>query len=278
MRIGLFVNPDKDKNFKLTNGLIKLLENNEIAVKVFDPDKFELISSFCMGVDLLMVLGGDGTILHVARETACCGIPILGVNIGWLGYLTEVEYKNIERVISKLKNKDYIIEERMMLESSVDGADAQISMNDVCVMSKNVGTMLGVGVYVNDKFVGEYVGDGVVIATPTGSTGYSMSAGGPVVSPSTECLLITPICAHSLTAKPMVVSAEDKIEINLIGKGSGLTILDGQQTFSMKQKTKVQKSKEVAKFVRFETYDFYAVLSQKFDNTLFKHNEEGGAK
>lgn len=169
----------------------------------------------CYGFDMIVVLGGDGTILRSAADSAKCGVPVLGVNMGTTGFMNEVEPGD-EDWIDRIMNGDYTVEERLMLRTEVRDSEGRIihrfdCLNDVTIERAQLGGTVKLALFVDDHEVYHFAGNGVIVATPTGSTAYSLSAGGPVIDPMAVCVEITPVCPHSLGIKPCVVSASRKI-------------------------------------------------------------------
>ncbi len=188
--------------------------------------------------DLVLVLGGDGTFLRSARLAAPYGTPVLGIYVGGFGFLTETNESLLLSQLPRIVEGDFVVQERMMLTASLrhgDGARTEewLALNDVVLHRGLVGGLLVCDVRVDDKLVGAYRGDGVLVATPTGSTGYSLAAGGPVVHPGVECLIITPMVLHTLNIRPLVVDPSWRVEIEVVGgfrvseEGATVTV-DGQ--------------------------------------------------
>lgn len=277
LRIGLFVNSIKDPQLILCQGLVEVMKRKGIDSRVYAAynDNEDLPDGFCDGLDFLAVLGGDGTILHAVRKVVGKKIPVLGVNIGNLGFLTEIDYNHFEQGLALILQNKTHLEKRSILEFALDDRDEWlVAVNDVCAMSKVMGKMCKVEVYINGNYVDTYKGDGVIVASPTGSTAYSMSAGGPVVTPQAECLLLTPICAHSLTAKPFVLCASDQVELRYADEGGGTAILDGQENLPAARRIRIRAYPNKAQFVRFTTYNFYTVLSEKFNIAIQNRNNK----
>ncbi|WP_129722244.1 NAD(+)/NADH kinase [Xylanivirga thermophila] len=183
--------------------------------------------------DVIMVLGGDGTFLRAARKVAPHNLPILGINMGRLGFLTEVEWAELDNALLNLAQDRYTIEERMMIRASlVRNGDiyAQFdALNDVAIAKGSFARIIHLNAYINDKFVNYYPADGLLVSTPTGSTAYSLSAGGPIINPNMECLLLTPICPHTMDRRPIVTDANDEIKIVVTdSKQDILLTVDGQ--------------------------------------------------
>ena len=189
-------------------------------------------------VDLVLVLGGDGTMLSVSRLVAEKGIPILGINLGSLGFITEVSRDETFSTVNKMLNGDCAIEERLMLSAAVHREGKKLTeytvLNDVVINKGAVARIIDLETNINGSYVTTFKADGLIISTPTGSTAYSLSAGGPILYPTLESIVVTPICSHTLTNRPIVVPDNSRIEI-IIKKMSGdvFLTLDGQVGFSL---------------------------------------------
>lgn len=221
-------------------------------------------------MECAVVLGGDGTLIHVARKLAEKRIPVFGINMGNLGFLTHADSGKARAALDALISGEYFIEERMMLEASVDGMEFGMALNDVVLTRNGFSRIISVGIYVNGKPVCNYRGDGVIVATPTGSTGYNLSAGGPVVAPTTELFLITPICPHSLNARSILLSAED--ELHLVVREEKKTqdeeaiiTLDGQyaKDLAAEDTIVIRKSEKKAYFIQLNNHSFFDALHRK---------------
>ena len=231
--------------------------------------------------DLAVVLGGDGSMLRAARNASARGIPLLGINLGRVGYMTETEIGDLG-VLDRLFDGDYRIESRMMLDVIVPderyGTRRLVALNDAVLASGVVTKMIDIGVDVDGSaacryyadgiiLVEHYRGDGVIVATPTGSTAYSLSAGGPVIDPVVHCISVTPVSAHSLTARPMIFSSESKLEIFGCGRREGKACLtvDGGVGIMLPRGSRVtvKKSSRVTKLIRFGKSPFCETLQKK---------------
>ena len=218
--------------------------------------------------DRVFVLGGDGSIIHAAERAADFASPILGVNYGHLGYLAEMDrldFLQIDRVLSG----DYTVEERMMLNVTSDEGSGR-ALNDLVVSRTGTAGVVEIEVYCNDRIVGNYRCDGMIVATPTGSTAYSLSAGGSVVDPALDCFCLTPVCAHSFTARPLIFSANSVLRIkntDRLGR-SMLCALDGsrEQILLGGKELVVSRSPRTARFVRLAEKGFYDTLRTKMMN------------
>lgn len=225
--------------------------------------------------ECIFVLGGDGTLIRAARQASCQNIPLIGVNLGHLGYLCELEEENVHSAIDQMMHGDYIIEERMMLGGScetkkmgrVPGPNA---LNDIVISGREALQLLELIVYVNGEYLNTFRADGIIVATPTGSTGYSMSAGGPIVDPKARMILITPINSHDLNAKSIVLGAEDEIVIEMRGRRTGKQELaevnfDGEQSVEIAPKDRIviHAAKSKVKILKLSQISFLEILRKK---------------
>ena len=223
------------------------------------------------------MLGGDGTLIHAARKYARFDMPLLGINLGTVGYLTSVERENVYECLDALMADQYTVKSRMMLEGQVidNGEVVKVSeaVNDIIVNRSGFSRLVELKLYINDDLVDIYIADGLIVSTPTGSTGYNLSAGGPIIYPETELMTITPICPHSLTARSIVVSGQEKVEIE-VGKRSqtqedeALVTYDGQVIRTLKTGDRVQigRARHTAKLIEINNRSFYQVLRDKIGN------------
>lgn len=220
--------------------------------------------------DMLVCFGGDGTILHAARDANARGIPVLGVNMGSVGFMAEVEHSELDALQRVVKGK-YTIEHRMMLDVSVrrgrEVISREIALNDAVVTKGAVARVIDLDIVGDGNHIYEFSGDGVILATPTGSTAYSISAGGPIVEPTAENILVTPICAHSLQAKPLVLG-RDRVVTAAIGRMARKTAylsVDGGRAFKLcgGDIVEVRRSESVTKLVRLSDNSFYETINQK---------------
>lgn len=218
----VITNQLKDPDLETTKQIQTYLRQNGKECLIHESDTFTDVWKIPERAGCVLVLGGDGTLLQVARDTVDRGIPLLGVNLGRIGYLAEVEKGNIRQALDKLIAGEYEIEERMMLSGSVlhDGKKIEeaYALNDIVITRGGTLRIIDFLIYVNGQPLNAYHADGVVLATPTGSTGYSMSAGGPIVEPRAKLMLVTPICPHTLNTRSIILSAEDSVTVE-IGKG-----------------------------------------------------------
>jgi len=279
--IGLAVNMKKENAVVLVEKIIDLIEKQNCSV--FMPEttavalglpKYGWPTQDLSKIDCLVVLGGDGTLLGVARKAAPGGIPVLGVNMGNLGFLTEVDPPDLTGALEKLIQGEYVIEERMMLDAGVyrNGALVwqSLALNDTVISKGAFARLIYLEALVDDEYVTTYPADGLIIATPTGSTAYSLSAGGPLVTPNLELMLVTPICPHSLWARPLVIGAESKVKINILSELDKIMLtMDGQYGFKLQKKDSVviSRSPHRAKFIRLKPSRFFYLLREKLSET-----------
>ena len=248
--VGLVVNVEKlradPEVGHLARGAVTLLAsrhidvfvNREAAQTLGLPDLGAAASDRIRRADMLVVFGGDGTILHAARQAAPEGIPILGVNLGGFGFLAEVQDRAVDDALLRVLAGDYRVDERMMLQGQVcrgSGAGERVvrevlALNDVVVTKSGYARLLRIRTDINEDHLATHLADGLIVATPTGSTAYSLSAGGPILYPDLEAIVLTPICAHTLNARAVVLSADEAITIRVepTGAPSVLTV-DGQE-------------------------------------------------
>lgn len=274
MNILLIVNQQKDKNFELANNIIDIIDNRA-SVFVCKEEKSDLLKKVnyisdeeYKNMDLFLVLGGDGTLLSVSKLAAKLGIPVVGVNLGRLGFLSEIEKENLKDDIEKLLSKDFKIQERMMLSADLLGVDDVLALNDITVARE--GSFLKIlefDVYLDDEFVDHFKADGIIISTPTGSTAYSLSAGGPIVDPSMDVITITPICPHKMYSRAIVVSGEKKVTVRNCSQDDTKAIIAADSQIvgeiSNGDSVLITASKERFKLVRLHGFKFFSVLHDK---------------
>jgi NAD+ kinase len=217
------------------------------------------------------VLGGDGTMLQAARSAAYLDIPLIGVNLGTLGYLAEVEKSGVDDALRRILAGDFEIEDRMMLYGTVDGRN-DYALNDIIVTRRSTFTTINFDIFVNDLFLCNYHADGIVISTPTCSTGYSLSAGGPIVEPSAKMILITPISPHTLNSRSMVLSADTKISV-VIKEGrdgsnqEAVAYFDGSGRIDLNtgDRLEIERTDKTTEIIKLNRVSFLEVLGKKFD-------------
>jgi len=231
---------------------------------------FSELSAELPGADILICFGGDGTILHAAKDASIHKVPILGVNMGSVGFMAELEHGELSS-LSKITAGKYTVEERMMLDVKVkrDGRVLyeDLALNDAVVTKGAVARIVDLSVYGDGVQISNFGGDGVIVSTPTGSTAYSMAAGGPIVEPSAESIIITPICAHALQAKSFVLGRDRKVEVRTDrhSRKSVYLSVDGGKAFKLSggDQVCVQRSEIMTRLVRLTGKSFYTIVSEK---------------
>ena len=265
------LNPSKDKDGKILS-----LVMSQITT-VFKHSKVIVLNSYEMNkyrfqdkLDLLIVLGGDGTLLGVARDiNGKYDVPILGVNIGNLGFLSSIEIQDFSEALKKIKNGQYIIQNRILLECTMlnqDDNDKGKALNDVVVARGTLSRMAKFEVFIDNKLYYRFKGDGLIVSTPTGSTGYSFSAGGPFIYPDVDVIILTPICPHTRGMQPIVLKSSSEILIKAENyNGEIYLTFDGQEAKQINDNTSIiiKKAKQIAKILLFDNYDYFNVLRQK---------------
>jgi NAD+ kinase len=226
----------------------------------------------------ILVLGGDGTLLQAARDTFETEIPLLGINLGTLGYLAEADMENVEQILDRLLRDSCEREERMVLEGRIcrENTDAQemegqdFALNDIVISRCGSLQILTLRIFVNGQFLNSYSADGMIVATPTGSTGYNMSAGGPIVEPQARLLLLTPICPHTLNTRSIVLSPEDEVVIEIPqGRDNGTQTVeanfDGSHKKTMRtgDRIEIKKASRTVGFLKVNSESFLSVLHKK---------------
>lgn len=278
-------NPYRDKNFQTVREAAKVLKDAGMDVRLclpFEVDKsyelpkdlkFSRLDRELPGASIVICFGGDGTILHMAKAATRHGVPILGVNIGTMGFMAELESGELD-MLARLADGDYKIDKRMMLDVTVhrdrDIIFHDLCLNDAAITKGAIARIVHLTVKCDGTQAMEYGGDGVIISTPTGSTAYSLSAGGPIVEPDANSILITPICAHDVAARSLVVSEKREITVEMSSnaKRNAFLSVDGGKALRMNigDVATIKKSPLVTKLVRIKDRSFYDVLNTKFKN------------
>ncbi len=219
--------------------------------------------------DVVLSVGGDGTILRAAQSASVFGKPILGVNMGKVGFLAEVEPSEVD-LLEHLVHGDYAVDERMMLSHSVERDGRTVcsgsALNDVVISHGAVSRTVDIKVDSNVGFISEYVADGIVFSTPTGSTGYSISAGGPAVDPKMQAIVLTPICAHSLHSRPILFGADTRLSAKVsVTNNEPYMTADGCENFRLSDgdTVRIEKSEHTTKIIRLKDMSFYEILNRK---------------
>ena len=284
-KIILTPNPYRDNDFSTVRAAMKILQDSGLEVRLclpFEVDRsyelpkdlrFHRLDRELPGASMVVCFGGDGTILHMAKAATRQGIPILGVNIGTMGFMAELESGELDQ-LKKIAEGDYSIDERMMLDVTVlrdrDIIFHDICLNDVVVTKGAIARIVHLNVECDGVKAMECSGDGVIVATPTGSTAYSLSAGGPIVEPAARNIIITPICNHMVGSRPIVTSEKRVIKVALSknARRNAYLSIDGGKALRMNMGdvATIKKSHLTTKLVRLHNRSFFDVVSTKFKN------------
>lgn len=283
MKVVLSPNPYRDRGLKAAQSADRILKNVGVETVfclpfpvegggVEFPRHLELrdMQEELRGADMLICFGGDGTILHAAKDANACGVPILGVNLGSMGFMAELEQGELS-LLSKVATKKYTTEARMMLDVTVrrEGRPVytDIALNDAAVTKGAVARVIDLEVYGDRVLINNFSGDGMIISTPTGSTAYSMAAGGPIVEPTAENIIITPICAHVLGARSMVLGRERTVTVKMVktARKTAYLSVDGGKAFKLNggDRVELRRSASVTRLVRLTGRSFYEIINHK---------------
>ncbi|MFL2690195.1 MAG: NAD(+)/NADH kinase [Gammaproteobacteria bacterium] len=278
--IGIFIKKKNNQNIdiKSFDSMIKSLSEKKVDLFIEESQDYEndIIlkldkQSFVNKVDLIIVFGGDGTLLNSARQYLDHEIPILGVNMGNVGFLTDIAVDNFEHAINEIFNNEYIIEERNLV-SATFGKNHLFGLNEIVIHSGSYAQLMRYRLSVNDKIVYEQRSDGLIVATPTGSTAYALSAGGPIIHPSLDVWTILPMLPQSLSSRPFVISSDEKVDIKLFeGPSDEAKIcVDGQAdiNLSYKEDISISKMEKTLKLVHPKSNDFFEACREKLGWSL----------
>lgn len=278
----IVTNENKDKGNIITRQLADYIEASGRKFTLIDTkaleDKTWLTPE--LDVECAIVLGGDGTLIRCATHLMGLDIPILGINLGTVGFLAEIEKHNISLALDRLFADDYMIENRLMLHGefpmvpshmSHDEKDINLcyALNDIVITRKGHSRIINIKIYVNDELVDDYRGDGVIISTPTGSTSYNLSAGGPIITHRANVMVVTPICPHSLSPRSVVVSAEDNIKVVLRSRDEldepAIATCDGQTVIELGKEDEIliKKAQYSTGLIRLNQTSVYEILRSK---------------
>lgn len=264
-----------ESQIDILDNLIEMLHNHnkEIYFCCELPKKPFAVSitaeKFYQLVDLIIVLGGDGTLLKIAQEAAIHSIPILGINFGHLGFLSELEKEDL-KILERMLHGQYQIEERMMLKCTVQAEETETcyyGLNDIVISRGAMPRMIHFNIHVENQCVEEYIADGLILATPTGSTAYSLSAGGPIVEPSTDLIIATPICPHSMKSRSLIIGGQKKIQVGLdeAYNATAFISVDGMENIVVPPSGSIviEKAEYTTKLLRVTDKNFYSILKEK---------------
>ena len=282
----IITNDIKDKNLEVTNQIVNYVREHGCNCTVMNTKHrsqegeylYTDASQIPENTDCIIVLGGDGTLLQAARDVVDRDIPLLGINLGTLGYLAEIDRHMVIPALDHLLADDYTIESRMLLTGTVFHKGKQIAsdlaLNDIVIGREGSFRVVNFLSFVNDQYLTSYKADGIIISTPTGSTGYSLSAGGPIIAPSASLLMMTPLAPHTLNTRSIVLSADDKISVE-IGPGrdgeeeNGMVSFDGDTSIRMVtgDRIDIRRAQQNTRIVKISNQSFLETLRKKMSNT-----------
>ena len=279
----LIANPTKDAELKTAHSIRDYLTGRgktciiDVGARKKGQEGYTYNGRISAETDCIIVLGGDGTLLQAATDLAERRIPFLGINMGTLGFLAEVGQTEFEGALDKLIKNEYEIEDRMMLAGKSfnrrEMIDEAVALNDIVITRKGSLQIINLNIYVNGQFLHRYHADGVIAATPTGSTGYSLSAGGPVVEPGAELIVLSPICPHSMQSRSIVLSPKDTVTVEIESGRDGEiqeveAIFDGCHKVALctGEKIEIRKSGQTTGIVKLSQVSFLEVLHRKMSD------------
>lgn len=280
MQIAVFPNKSKRRAGEIVDRIFNYYRNKDVRLMMpasearqFHKDDFGLPCVERVHVDMALSIGGDGTLLGVCRRFTGQEVPVCGINLGTLGFLADIETHELESRLEKILLGEYRIENRLLLSAYIKNEYGEKylgnAINDVVVSKGGVARMLKLSLYINETHLLDYKADGLIVSSPTGSTAYSLSAGGPILNPTIKALLLTPICAHTFQMRPIVVGENDQIRLEVANVHQDIIVtLDGQESFYIQPGDEIIicKAKTTAHIVKFDDKNYYQVLRSKLWN------------
>ena len=276
MQIAVFPNISKRRAGEIVDRIFNFYKNKDVRLvmpateaRQFRKEEYGLPCVERVHVDMALSIGGDGTLLGVCRRFDDQGVPVCGINLGTLGFLADIEPRELESRLAKILAGQYRVERRLLLSGYVRNELGEKflgnAINDVVITKGGVARMLRLGLYINQTHLMDYKADGIIVSSPTGSTAYSLSAGGPILNPNIRALLLTPICAHTFQMRPLIVNEDDEVLIKISAMQDVMVTLDGQVSHQIQpnEEVVVRKSKATAQIVKFDDKNYYDVLKAK---------------
>lgn len=270
-KVGIVYNIEHEKAANVVEKVETILNNYGINSIIRQPGRKKHIENFDKNIDIVFVVGGDGTFLGAARFYAPLDVPLFGINIGRLGFLSQLRPEELKDGIKRLFNGQFKIEERLMLKASDNFEKPNYlytALNDVVIKGGAISRTARLVLYINNKYVCDYIADGLIVSTPTGSTAYTLSAGGPVVVPELDSIVIVPICPHSLTTRPVIIPADEEIMVRFCTDSDLIYLtVDGQKSLELKSSDNIyiRQNEHKAKLILLEKENngFYSILREK---------------
>ncbi len=280
LQLAVFPNKSKRRSGEIVDRIFNYYKNKDVRLvmqasdaRQFHKDDYGLPCVERVHVDMALSIGGDGTLLGVCRRFTDQEVPVCGINLGTLGFLADIETHELESRLEKILSGEYRIENRLLLSAYIKNEFGEKylgnAINDVVVSKGGVARMLRLSLYINDTHLLDYKADGLIVSSPTGSTAYSLSAGGPILNPTIRALLLTPICAHTFQMRPLVVGENDVVRLEIANVHQDIVVtLDGQESFYIQPGDEIiiRKAKTTAHIVKFDDKDYYKVLRNKLWN------------
>jgi len=275
VKVALVVHPAREEALEAGTDVVKLCAERGIATRSLDDvdvgaDERAASDGLAEGSDLVVSVGGDGTLLRAAHMASGPGVPVLGVMVGRLGFLTEVEPEDVPSVLDAFVAGELVVDERLTVEAEAEGApwsDRKWALNEIMVEKRARHRIISLAVHVGGEYVTTVSGDGVIVATPTGSTAYSFAARGPIVHPGVACLILTPVSPHMVFDRPLVLAPDEEVEIEVEGEEPGLLAPDGRVALELPVgcRVRIRRSDRPARLLRRAgTESFFARLGRKF--------------
>ncbi len=276
MQIAVFPNISKRRAGEIVERIFNFYKNKDVRLvmpateaRQFRKEEYGLPCVERVHVDMALSIGGDGTLLGVCRRFGDQSVPVCGINLGTLGFMADIEPRELESRLAKILAGQYRVERRLLLSGYVRNELGEKflgnAINDVVITKGGVARMLHLGLYINRTHLMDYKADGIIVSSPTGSTAYSLSAGGPILNPNIRALLLTPICAHTFQMRPLIVNEDDEVLIKISAMQDVIVTLDGQVSHNIQPKDEVvvRKSAATAQIVKFDDKNYYDVLKAK---------------
>ena len=277
MQIAVFPNLGKRRSGEIVDRIFKFYRNKDVRLimptneaRYFHREEYGLPCVERVHVDMALSIGGDGTLLGVCRRFGGQSVPVCGINLGTLGFMADIETNELEGRLGQILSGEYRIEKRLLLSGFVRNEAGERflgnAVNDVVITKSGVARMLHLGLSINETHLMDCQADGIIVSTPTGSTAYSLSAGGPIMNPNIRALLLTPICAHTFQMRPVALDEKDEVHIKASAVQQDVIVtFDGQESFQVMPGDEViiKKADTMAQIVKFEDKDYYQILRSK---------------